>query len=75
MLNGSDVIAAAKATAERLTKESKSNDVRIREAYRLILGRPPSADEESLAQEFLLQSPLTELCRALFNVNEFVFVD
>ena len=75
MLNGSDVIAAAKATADRLTKDSKSNDVRIREAYRLILGRPPTAEEESLAQEFLLQSPMTELCRALFNVNEFVYVD
>jgi hypothetical protein len=75
LLNASDVIAAAKATADRVAKESTSTGDRIQRAYRLILGRAPRADEESLAHDFLSQSPLTELCRALFNVNEFVFVD
>ena len=75
LLNATDVVAAAKATADRLAKESTSTNDRIQRAYRLILGRAPTAEEESLAHDFLSQSPLTELCRALFNVNEFVFVD
>ena len=33
------------------------------------------AQEMSLAREFLRDSPLAELCRALFNVNEFVYLD
>jgi hypothetical protein len=28
-----------------------------------------------IAREFLAESPLSELCRALFNVNEFVYLD
>jgi Protein of unknown function (DUF1553)/Protein of unknown function (DUF1549) len=75
LLNAADVVAASKETADRLAKESTSTNDRIQRAYRLILGRAPTADEESLAHDFLSQSPLTELCRALFNVNEFVFVD
>jgi hypothetical protein len=29
----------------------------------------------SLARRFLRESPLSELCRALSNVNEFVYLD
>ena len=39
------------------------------------LGRRPTPTEMRLAQEFLEESPLSELCRALFNVNEFVYLD
>ena len=73
LLNAEDVVVAAKTTADRLAKESPEDRVRL--AYRLILSRLPNAEEESLAREFLRQSPLRELCRALFNVNEFVYVD
>ena len=31
--------------------------------------------EAMAASEFLKDSPLSEFCRALFNVNEFVYVD
>ena len=44
-------------------------------AYRLALGRRPTAAELDIAGAFLAESPLTELCRALFNVNEFVYLD
>ena len=71
LLNATDVVAAAKATADRVAQEKKKHDERIQQAYRLILGRPPNADETRLANEFLRQAPLSELCRALFNVNEF----
>src|SRR5262249_5186385 len=75
LLNSSDVVAAAKALAARIESETSDADERIARAYRLALGRMPSDREQALAREFLQQSPLSELCRALFNLNEFVYLD
>jgi hypothetical protein len=75
LLNAADVTEAAKALAARVTVEAPTVDERVTLAYRLALGRPPSAPEMKLARAFLAQSPLSELCRALFNVNEFVYLD
>ena len=68
-------MTAAKALADRLTKEAKTEDDRIDRAYRLTLGRLPTAKELDRAKAFLKDSPLSELCRALFNLNEFVYLD
>jgi hypothetical protein len=46
----------------------------VGEAYRHILGRLPSTSERGLAGRFLKHSPMKEFCRALFNLNEFVYV-
>ena len=46
---------------------------RVALAYRLILGRVPTEREQTVAAQFLAQSPLNEFCRALFNLNEFVY--
>ena len=62
-------------TAARLERECPSADERVVLAYRLALGRPPTAKELDLARAFLNQSPLNEFCRALFNLNEFVYVE
>ncbi|MFO0939097.1 MAG: hypothetical protein U0798_21565 [Gemmataceae bacterium] len=43
--------------------------------FRRVLGRRSTAKEAALAADFLQQSPLSELCRAMFNTNEFVYVD
>jgi Protein of unknown function (DUF1553)/Protein of unknown function (DUF1549) len=75
LLNSPEAMAAAKSFAERLTKEAKTEDERIDRAYRLALGRPPSPKELDRARAFLKDSPLSELCRALFNLNEFVYLD
>jgi Protein of unknown function (DUF1549)/Protein of unknown function (DUF1553) len=75
LLNSPEAISAAKSLAERLTKEAHSEDARIERAYRLTLGRSPSATELSRAKLFLKDSPLSELCRALLNLNEFVYLD
>ena len=63
------------ASLRRLTKEAKTDADRIDRAYKLILGRAPTAKELDRAQAFLKDSPLSELCRALFNLNEFVYLD
>jgi hypothetical protein len=75
LLNAAEVMAAAKAMAERLGREADSTEGRIERAYRMALGRAPSSVERERAREFLRDSPLSELCRALFNVNEFVYLD
>ena len=75
LLNADEVTAAAKFTEARLMKEAGSNDERITLAYRLVLGRPPTAKEHALARAFLAQSPLNEFCRALFNLNDFVYAE
>jgi hypothetical protein len=75
LLNASDVIETAKALADRLAKEARSEEDRITLAYRLALGRRPSAAERRLSHAFLQEASLAEFCRALFNVNEFVYVD
>jgi hypothetical protein len=74
LLNSQDVVAAAGALAERLS-EGHDEETRIALAYRIILGRRPSPAEMQLSRDFLKESPLAELCRALLNVNELVYVD
>ena len=75
LLNAEEVLAAAARTAERLTEAADSPEARVTLAYRLIIGRPPTAVERRLSVEFLARSPLSELCRGLFNLNAFVYVD
>jgi hypothetical protein len=75
LLNATDVMDAANALADRLRLGTNTEDERITRAYRLVLGRRPTAEEQKLAHEFLAASPLGEFCRALFNLNEFVYLD
>jgi len=41
----------------------------------LALGREPAPEELRRSREFLDNSPMTEFALAIFNLNEFVFVD
>jgi hypothetical protein len=75
LLNAPEAVAAAAALADRLRREADTDAARIDRAYRLALGRPPTAAERDRAAAFLRSSPLAELCRAVFNTNEFVYLD
>ncbi|MSU66178.1 MAG: DUF1553 domain-containing protein [Opitutus sp.] len=75
LLNADEVLHAAERTAQRLEREADSPEARIALAYRLIIGRAPTASEKNLSTEFLARSPLNELCRVLFNLNSFVYVE
>ena len=44
-------------------------------AYRLALGRPPTADESKELVAFARQNGLPNTCRLILNLNEFVFID
>ena len=86
LLNSAEVTAAAGAMAERLIKEMPPGADRARQAFRLALGRSPTESELAAAMEFASATPAgepsptepaawTELCRALFNLNAFVYVE
>ncbi|MCS6866593.1 MAG: DUF1549 and DUF1553 domain-containing protein [Gemmataceae bacterium] len=75
LLNAPEAVTAAQALAQRLKKEAPTREEQITLAYRLTLGRKPTAKEIERAIAFLNDSPLSEFCRALLNLNEFLYVD
>jgi hypothetical protein len=78
LLNSEEVMRAAKATAARVLQEAKSPAQQMDRAFRLAIGRSPSAKEQELTEQFVsaaTNAPMEELCRALFNLNAFVYVD
>ena len=75
LLNANEAAAAAKGLAARLEREATTDAERVDRGYRLVLGRSPTTVEKERALAFLRESPLSELCRALFNLNEFVYLD
>ena len=100
-------MVAARAAAQRLLKEAKTDDERLDLAFRLALARHANGKELKRSREFLhscssrrkgapaqseIGNPKSsinqgrrtsvfsteswgELCRALFNLNSFVYVD
>lgn len=78
LLNNGLMLHAAKHWADRLGAEfARSNDLRrtIAAAFESALGRPPLDEELDLLVRFAEDHGLANFCRALFNLNEFIFVD
>ena len=67
--------AMAKHFAARVAKEASAPPAQIDLAFRLALGRPPSAKEAEAMSGYVREHGLTNLCRLIFNLNEFNFVD
>ena len=81
-------MSASRATADRLRREAASAQDRIELAFQLILGRKPRDTERTIALDFIKTNDrgagdrkggedgdYSELCRALFNLNDFVYVE
>jgi hypothetical protein len=87
LLNSEEVMSAARTTAARVMMEAGLPEERVNRAFRLVVGRKPSDEERRLTEEFLKgcdrereqsgkqDQALEELCRALFNLNAFVYVE
>ncbi len=75
LLNADITTEAAQALAARLQREASEPRERIRQGFRLVLGRWPAPGELERAERFLQSSPATELYRAMFNLNEFLYRD
>ena len=76
LLNGPFANDLAEAFAERLRKEVGDDPVQLVErAYLLAAGRLPAAGELKPAVEFLKTQPLREFALAMFNLNDFLYVN
>jgi hypothetical protein len=88
LLNNAFVHEQSEALARRVVDQAEGEGKRIRRAWELALGRPPSATEELAAREHLRAQrerfagkgdaeflALASLCHVLVNTNEFVYVD
>jgi hypothetical protein len=75
MLNNAFVVRMSEHFAERLRQFSPDEKERINEAGRLVFGRPLAAQELTMYSAYAKQHGLENLCRVLFNTNEFLFVD
>jgi hypothetical protein len=76
LLNSPLVHEQAVAFARRLAAECQGRPAeRVERAWLLAFGRPITPAEAARAAEFLHNRSLPELCLALFNANEFVYLD
>ncbi len=77
LLNADDSVVAARRLAERIEKQTGSDRrAAVELVYRQILNRQPTVEDVRDANQFLTSdSALADLCLALFNLNEFVYLD
>jgi hypothetical protein len=76
LLNNAFALRMSDRLAARISAEGHTSPAgSIARAYALCYQRLPEPDETQLAREFVSAHGLPALCRALFNSNEFLFVD
>ena len=78
LLNSEFSLRMARLIADRIRQDHDAIDQQIAEAFELVLNRGPVIDELNDARRFVANSgdeAMTQLCLALQNSNEFVFVD
>ena len=82
LLNDAIVLSHAKAFAARVVKDAGTDpDKAIDRAFALALSRPPTSEERAAMRSFLANhkgpfpDAVTDLCHALLNLNEFLYVD
>ena len=83
-LNNSRVFRQAELFAARLTREAGEDPAaQVDRAWQIAVGRRPTDDErtesrallDTLAMESSRQAALTAFCLAMFNLNEFLYVE
>ncbi len=82
LLNDAIVLGFAKDFAARVTKEAGTDPAKVIDrAFLLALGRAPTTEERAAMLGFLKEhkgtsaEAVTDLCHALLNLNEFLYVD
>jgi hypothetical protein len=74
-LNGPFMLQQSELFAARLEREAADLDARIVLAFRLAFSRSPDGDELAAAKKLVSEAGLPVFCRALFNANEFLYVN
>ena len=75
-MNNALVLYLADAFAARLIREGGPDaGQQVDRAYRLALGRDPEPDERERARRVVERFGAAPLARAIFNSNEFLYLD
>ena len=75
LLNNPFMVKQAEFFAERVRTEEKEPARQVDAAYRLAIGRTPTAAERMAMTAYVERHGFANACRLLFNANEFLFVD
>lgn len=75
LLNNDFVLVMAREFAARLENEGGDTPKRIARAVELALGRLPTSGEASVLAEHAERHGMPSVCRVIFNLNAFAFVD
>jgi len=77
LMNGEASANFARALAKRVANDAgQSNEALVERAFRLTLGRAPSASEMIRSREFLVkEKSLDDLCLGLLSSSEFLYID
>jgi hypothetical protein len=76
LFNNEFILQQAGYFAERLEADTASSrESQILRAFQLTFGRDATAQETAAANKLVESRGLPELCRALLNANEFVYID
>ncbi len=76
LLNNSFVLQMSDYFAQRIRKAAGDDiEQQVLLAWRMTIHRTPDETELALATKFLVDNDLPALCRALFNVSEFVVIE
>ncbi len=75
LLNDPFVLRHAEHFARRIEETAPDTEGRVRAAFAMALGRPPSPDEAREWAEYSARHGTANFCRMLFNSNEFLFVN
>ena len=76
LLNSRFMLDQARHFAERVEKEAGADRAaQVKLAFRFAFGREPADAEREAGNKLVAAEGLVSLCRALYNSNEFVYVD
>ena len=75
LLNNQLTLQMSKDMAQRVTQMASTPDEQVRQAFILAMCREPSIEEHRSLLEHRQRHGVASMCRVLFNLNEFVYVD
>ena len=75
LLNNKFTLSMAQHFADRLANEGKGIGHQIKAGFELIAGRPPNPEEYELLVQYSEKHGMPNLCRTLFSLSEFSFID
>lgn len=75
LLNNRFMLVMSTRFADRLQETQTNLDFQVEQAFRLVTQRTPSPTEMRAMANYASQHGLPNLCRILFNLNEFLFLD